>query len=78
MELNIYINKSDLYDFLVNNKYFHKILQGFKIQYKYVPSLSNLTLTGSRISTCSFGPKANIPGTFFSHLAKSSKPTVFV
>ena len=31
----MYINKNDLYDFLVNNKYFHKILQGFKIQYKY-------------------------------------------
>ena len=35
LELNIYINKNELYDFLVNNKYFHKILQGFKIQYKY-------------------------------------------
>ena len=35
LELNTYINKNDLYDFLVNNKYFHKILQGFKIQYKY-------------------------------------------
>ena len=35
IDLNVYINKNDLYDFLVNNKYFHKILQGFKIQYKY-------------------------------------------
>ena len=35
LDLNIYINKNDLYDFLRNNKYFHKILQGFKIQYKY-------------------------------------------
>ncbi len=35
LDLNIYINKKDLYDFLRNNKYFHKIIQGFKIQYKY-------------------------------------------
>ena len=35
LELNIYVNKSDLYEFLIKNKYFHKILQGFKIQYKY-------------------------------------------
>lgn len=35
MDVNIYVNKNDLYDFLINNKYFHKILQGFKIQYKY-------------------------------------------
>jgi hypothetical protein len=35
IDLNVYINKNDLYDFLVNNRYFHKILQGFKIQYKY-------------------------------------------
>ena len=38
LELNIYINKGDLYEFLVNNKYFLKILQGFKIQYKYSES----------------------------------------
>ena len=35
LELNIYINKSDLYDFLLNNKYFYKIIQGFIFQYKY-------------------------------------------
>ena len=35
LEENIYVNKNDLYEFLVNNRYFLKILQGFKIQYKY-------------------------------------------
>ena len=35
LEENIYINKNDLYEFLVNNRYFLKIFQGFKIQYKY-------------------------------------------
>ena len=35
LEENIYINKNELYEFLVNNRYFLKIFQGFKIQYKY-------------------------------------------
>jgi hypothetical protein len=35
LEENIYISKNDLYEFLVNSRYFLKIFQGFKIQYKY-------------------------------------------
>ena len=35
IEDNIYVSKNDVCDFLLNNKFIHKLIQTFKIQYKY-------------------------------------------
>ena len=32
---NIYVSKDDVYDFLLKNKFIHKLIQTFNIQYKY-------------------------------------------
>ena len=35
LENNIYVKSNDVYNFLLNNKIIHKIIQGFKTQYKF-------------------------------------------
>ena len=35
IEDNIYVTKNDVCNFLLNNKFIHKLIQGFKILYKY-------------------------------------------
>ena len=35
LEENIYVKKIDICDFLLNNKFIHKLIQTFKLQYKY-------------------------------------------
>ena len=35
IEENMYTNKNEVCNFLLNNKFIHKLIQGFKLQYKY-------------------------------------------
>ena len=35
LEENIYVKKIDICNFLLNNKFIHKLIQTFKLQYKY-------------------------------------------
>jgi len=51
IESNLYINKQKLYYFFLNNKYIHRLMQGFLFQYKYADIAYNEEINSSFNST---------------------------
>ena len=51
IENNLFISKKQLYCFFLNNKYIHKIIQSFKLQYKNANILYNEEINSSFNST---------------------------
>ena len=51
IENNLFISKKQLYFFFLNNKYIHKIIQSFKLQYKNANILYNEEINSSFNST---------------------------
>jgi hypothetical protein len=51
IESNLYISKQKLYHFFLNNKYLHRLMQGFLFQYKYADIAYNEEINSSFNST---------------------------
>jgi Ca2+-binding EF-hand superfamily protein len=51
IDINLYINKQQLYQFFLNNKFIQKLLQNFWIQYKYADIIYNEEINSGFNST---------------------------